>query len=484
MQTLDLKEYGEVKEIKNFIVKVSGLDNCMNSQIVHFGYDTEGMVVGFDEDYASILIIKSKGEIKPGDKVFSRIETFKLPVGDEFIGRVINAICEPQDAKGKIAPQDYYPVFNRATAVLDRSPIEDILETGIKIIDQAIPIGKGQRELIVGDRQTGKTAIAVDAILNQKGKNVICVYCCIGKPISSLMKVLRIFEENAAFDYTIVVSATAASPLGQQYLAPYTACSLGEYFMRKSKDVLVVFDDLSKHAWAWREISLLLKRSPGREAYPGDIFYLQSQFMERACKLSPAQGNGSMTFLPIAEILQGDVTGYIPSNLISMTDGQIYLNTNLFKEGFKPAIDLGLSVSRIGNKVQWPAIRSLSRMLRLEYIKLKELEGLTKLKLGISDEIKSQMHKYNVLRELLKQANNSPVAMETQVIILYALRKGLLDSVEIKQVKVFKEDIYGFVKQFNPRLLEDLLKEKDLTPHIQEGLDGVLAGYFAQNKTE
>jgi len=482
MKTLDLKEYGEVKEIKNFIVKVKGLSNCMNGQIVNFNYDTQGMVVGFDEEDVKVLIIKKKGDIKPGDRVFSRIETFKIPVGEKFLGRIVNALCEPQDGKGKITPDAQLAVFNKATAVLERSPINEVLESGIKIIDSMIPLGKGQRELIVGDRMTGKTSLVTDIILNQKGKKVICIYCCIGKPVSSFVKQLSIFEVKRAFDYLVVVSATSSSSPGQQYLAPYAACALGEYFMFKGRDVLVAFDDLSKHAWAWREISLLLNRSPGREAYPGDVFYLHSQFMERACKLSKEKGAGSMTFLPIADIIQGDVTGYIPSNLISMTDGQVYLNTTLFKEGFKPAIDIGLSVSRIGNKIQWPAIRDLTRMLRLEYVKLKDLERLTKIKLGVSDEIKSQLHKYNIFTELFKQDNNAPVSMEEQVVIFYALRKGFLDPLSLKEVVNFKDEIFTFIQRHDAGLTQDIIKEKELSAHICEGLDKILKDYLAGEK--
>jgi len=481
---LQLKEYGFVKQVHKSIAKIGGLANCMNGQLVYFGdLQTKGIIAGFDENDILVLMLKTAENIKPNDKVYTKLETFGVPVGENFLGRIVNALCEPCDLKKEIQPADYFPIFQQAPGVLERVPIKEVLETGIKMIDMMIPLGKGQRELIIGDRMTGKTTIVLDTIINQKGKGIICIYCCIGKSQSTLAKAIRLLQKTHALDYTIVVAADASAPLGQQYLAPYVACSLGEYFMYKGMDVLVGFDDMTKHAWVYRQLSLLLERSPGRDAYPGDIFYLHSQLIERAGKLSPERGSGSMTFLPIVETLQGDVTGYVPSNLISMTDGQIYLSSTLFSEGFKPAIDLGLSVSRIGNKVQWPAIRELSGMLRLEYLKFKELERLTKIKSGISEEIEEKLKEKDILVELLKQESNRPVSLQEQVVLLYALRQGFLKKCNIQQVREFKNRIRDFINQKDSQLLNKILAEKSLNQEMISNIEKILLDYFQDNSS-
>jgi len=362
--------------------------------------------------------------------------------------------------------------------VLERTPLKESLETGVKILDMMNPVGKGQRQLILGDRVTGKTTIATDTILNQKGKGVICIYCCIGKAEASLNKVMELFRERGVMDYGIVVAATAASTVGQQYLAPYVAASLGEYFMNeKGRDVFVVFDDLTKHAWVYRQMSLLLERSPGRDAYPGDIFYLHSQLVERAGKLRPERGSGSMTFFPIVETVQGDVTGYIPTNIISMTDGQLYVSTPLFTEGFKPAIDIGLSVSRIGSKVQWPAMRKLAGILRLEYIQYKELEKLTRIKAGVSEAVEKRLRKGKVVASILKQDKNAPVPIVEQIIVLFALANGYMDSLHPDQVGAYQAGVMAQIRQNKPELIEALIEKKDLTEEIKEGLDEQLTAY-------
>lgn len=480
LSLIKLKEYGEVVEIKEDIVRVSGFANCMNGQIISFGEQTQGVIVGFDPDYVLALIVKGHESIKPGTPVQADIEAFSVPVGEAFLGRTVSALCEPVDGKGPIEGAKDYPIFGAAPSVLERIPLKKVVESGVKIIDMMIPLGKGQRELIVGDRVTGKTTIAVDTILSQKGKDVVCVYCCIGKAEASLQRIYELFAERDVLGYTILVSATASSSMGQQYLAPYVAASLGEYFMyEQGRDVIVVFDDLTKHAWTYRQISLLLERSPGRDAYPGDIFYLHSQLVERACKLSPDLGDGSMTFLPIVETLQGDVTGYIPSNLISMTDGQIYTSSSLFSEGFKPPIDLGLSVSRIGNKVQWPAMKELSSMLRLEYVSFKELEKLTRLRSAVSEEVERRLRRGRIVTELLKQDRNAPVGMEDQVILLYALSKGFLDEVEPMHVEEHQARMLQHVKETRPTLISELLATKTLSDTMKEGLDEELARFHA-----
>ncbi len=480
INALRLKEYGEVVEIKQDIAHINGLANCINGQAIAVGEaGTRGVVVGFESDYVLALIIQHEGEkAKPGDRVFSTIDSFTIPVGSGFVGRVVSGLAQPKDGRSPIQADAQYPIFGVAPGVLEREPLNEALETGVKIIDMMNPVGKGQRQLILGDRSTGKTAIALDAILNQRGKDVLCIYCCIGKAESALNKVMDLFAERGVMEYTTVVAATASDPVGQQYLAPYVAASIGEYFMNeKGRNVLVVFDDLTKHAWVYRQMSLLLGRSPGRDAYPGDIFYLHSQLVERACRLGAARGSGSMTFLPIVETVQGDVTGYIPTNIISMTDGQLYVSTPLFSEGFKPAIDIGLSVSRIGNKVQWPAMRSLAGILRLEYIQYKELEKLTRIKAGVSEAVEKRLRKGRVVAEILKQPNADPVPIVDQVMVLYALTTGAMDALEPAQVPAWQKGLTAHIRRSRPELVRDLEAQKKLTPELKEALNEQLAAY-------
>ncbi len=468
---LQAKETGRVLEIKQTIAKVAGLSTCLYGQKVNFQNDVSGMVMGFNSHEVSVLLLLGKETIRAGDPAYSLFEIFDVPVGEAFLGRIVNALCEPLDNKGPIPHSVRRPVFGEAVPVLERKPVEQPIETGIKILDTMIPIGRGQRELIIGDRMTGKTTLVTDIMLNQKGKGIVCIYCCIGKSEAALNKVIQILEGSGAMEYSIVVAATASSPPAQQYLAPYVACSLGEFFMNQGQHVLVGFDDFTRHAWVYRQLSLLMERSPGRDAYPGDVFYLHSRMIELAANMGEKRGGGSMTFLPIVETLQGDVTGYIPSNLISMTDGQIYVNTELFREGFKPAIDLGLSVSRIGSKVQWPAIKALSGMLRLEYIQYKELERLTRFKSGALEEIEARLKKGRILKELLKQDRNYPVPMEEQVIILYLYREGKLNSFPNEKIRHLQKLILNFVREEKPELLKEIATQKTLTPEIKEALD-------------
>jgi F-type H+-transporting ATPase subunit alpha len=473
---LKVREYGTVAEIRQDVVHVTGLTNCMNGQLVEIGVSSQGVIVGFDQDYVLALVVKEGAPVKPGDKVVTTLDSFKVPVGEAFIGRRLNAMARPADGRGPVKESAMFPIFGQAPSVLDRVPLAEVLETGTKIIDMLKPIGKGQRMLLIGDRMTGKTTVGVDAIVNQRGKNVICIYCCIGKAEASLAKVMEVFDEKSVWEYGLVVAAMAADPMGQQYLAPYVACSLGEYFMHsKGRDVLVVFDDFTKHAWAYRQISLLLERAPGRDAYPGDIFYIHSQLVERARKLSPMRGGGSMTHLPVVETLQGDVAGYIPSNTISMTDGQVYFSSLLFGEGFKPAIDMGLSVSRIGNRVQWPAMKKLTSMVQLEFVRFKELERLTRIKAGVSKDVEMRLKRGRVLEEVLKQDANAPVAMDDQVLTLYAFQNGLLDGVEPEAVRPTVERFIKEVHASRPDLIADLEKEKRLSDRTREGLNDQIA---------
>ncbi len=480
LDLIKMKENGSVVEVRQDVVHVTGLTNCMNGQLVRIGSDSEGVIVGFDGDYVLVLVVKAGHPIKPGDQVSTPIDDFKVPVGDEFLGRRVNALAQPIDGDGPIRETSMYPIFMKAPSVLERIPLSEVLETGTKIIDMMKPVGRGQRMLILGDRMTGKTTVGIDAILNQRGKGVICIYCCIGKSEASLSRVHESLDQAHAWDYTISVAATASDPMGQQYLAPYVATSLGEYFMyEKGGHVLVVFDDFTKHAWAYRQISLLLERAPGRDAYPGDIFYIHSQLVERAGRLKPDRGSGSMTHLPIVETLQGDLAGYIPSNIVSMTDGQIYFSTNLFGEGFKPAIDVGLSVSRIGSKVQWRAVKKMTGMLQLEFVRYKELEKLTRIKAGMSADVEKRLLRGKVLEEALKQEQNDPVAMEDEVVTLYALQHGFLDDTAPENVRHELQSLISLVHLNCPEVLEELRQGQELSDSIKEGFDEQIARYRA-----
>ncbi|MDP3791104.1 MAG: F0F1 ATP synthase subunit alpha [Candidatus Omnitrophota bacterium] len=478
ISSLDIREVGAVKEVKQGIVKVSGLPSCIFGQLVDFGHGQKGMVMGFNQYEVLVIVLGDDSSINTGDTVTSRSELLTVPVGPGFVGRVVDCLARPIDARGDIKAADNYPVFREALGVMEREPVTAPLETGTKILDMVIPIGKGQRELVIGDRQTGKTSIALDAILNQKGKNVICIYCYIGGSQSALKKTMSLLNEKAASPYTIVLCATASSTPAEQYLAPYVAACLGEYFMFNGQDVLLIFDDLTKHAWAYRQLSLLLERPPGREAYPGDIFYIHSQLMERAGKLKAGLGGGTMTFLPIASTLQGDITGYIQSNLVSMTDGQIYLSSALFYEGFKPAIDLGLSVSRIGSKVQSPAIRNVSGGLRLQYAQYRELQRLTRLRTKLSKEAMDQIRRGETLRELLIQENGKPVSMAEEIVIFYAFKKRILEILKPDVLKNFKREFFKYLCNVEPMLVDKIEKEQTLTDDITTSLDRNIVNYF------
>jgi len=479
----EIREVGKVESVRKFIVIAKSLPSCINGQLVEFEKGMKGIVMGFKEDKVQILVLGSAASIRNGDEIFNRGEPLCLPVGDQFIGRIVNGVCEPTDSNVLIEPDAFYPVFRDAPPVMDRIPVEKTMETGTLCLDAGIPIALGQRQLLIGDRLTGKTTVAVDAILNQKNTGVICIYCCIGKPYVSLMKTLYLLNEKEAMPYTIVVSGVSSASVAEQYLAPYTACMLGEYFMHQGRDVLVVFDDLTKHAWVYRQISLLLERAPGREAYPGDIFYIHSQLVERAGYLKPELKGGSMTFLPIVEILQGDVTGYISTNLISMTDGQVYFNTSLFNKGFRPAIDFGLSVSRIGSKAQWSAMREVSKSLRIDYLQYQELLQMSQIRTsGLSKEAEARLKRGTAMTFILSQDKHHPIPIEKQIMLLYALNKGVLDQLSGDQIKQFKDDFYPFVLASDPELAPAMRSGKVLTPEVKEKLNQKLKEYF-KNQT-
>lgn len=490
IQALDIKEVGRIEELRQGIVKISGLPNCTFGAVIEFddvrlanGQLLKGMIVEFNAQFAFGIVFGDEHKIKVGDKVSSRQELLNVCVGENFLGRVVDALGNPLDAKGKIEAAEIYPVFRQATGVMEREPISQALHTGIKIIDMLIPIGRGQRELIVGDRQIGKTSIGIDTIINQKGKNVICIYCFIGGSSAVFNKIMQTFIQQGCMDYTLAVCASASSSASEQYICPYTAASLGEYFMYKGKDVLIIFDDLTKHSWVYRQMSLLLERAPGREAYPGDIFFLHSQLMERAGRLKKEFGAGSMTFFPLAETLQGDITGYICSNIVSMTDGQIYLSSGLFHEGFKPAIDLELSVSRIGSKVQSQAIRQLSEGLRYEYIQYRALVRLTRLRTKLSPEAAQQLQRGKALYELLIQENTSPLSQAEEIAIFYAFRQKILESISIEQVRLFKNKFFTYLCKHQQDLVERLNDQGELTDENKALLDKTIREFFrSQNK--
>lgn len=480
--SVSIREIGRIKEVRGSIVKIEGLQNCMLGQLITFTDDTRGFVMGFNEDEILILLLGASRGIKAGNEVYAEEASFKMPVGRNFIGRIINALCEPLDGKARIKEDSLAEIFRNSPAVLDRDPVDEMLVTGIRIVDSSIPIGKGQRQLIIGDRMTGKTTIAVDTILNQKGKNVVCIYCCVGRDYTSFEKVVGTFKEKGGLEHMIVVAALANSSIGEQYLAPYTAVTLGEYFMYMGRDVLVVFDDLTKHAWAYRELSLLLERPPGREAYPGDIFYLHAQLMERGAKLSSKKGGGSMTLFPIADTLQGDIAGFIPTNIISMTDGQIYLNSALFAGGFRPAIDVGLSVSRIGSKVQPKALRELTRDLELNFIQYKEMLKTTRLRAGISEELTERLKRGEKIERILMQDRNSPSPIAEQMLLFYALKEGVLDVLSNERCDYFKNNIFDYAKKNFPALALDLNTGEAMTAENKKMLNECVVKFFKQEE--
>ncbi|MFH1678142.1 MAG: F0F1 ATP synthase subunit alpha [Candidatus Omnitrophota bacterium] len=479
----EVKEVGRVKEVKHDIIKVEGLPNCVFGQLVYLPQSgIEGLINGFTENEVLVIPFSSTANINLGEPVEGRASIFKLGVSEGFLGRVVNSMGMPLDGGARIEQDMHLPVFAQGRGVLDRLPIEDIMHTGIKIVDTLISIGRGQRELIIGDRQTGKTSIAVDTIINQKEYGVICIYCWIGGSAGNLLKTIQLFKQKEVSSYTVIVSASASSSLGEQYLAPYIAATIGEYFMLKGRDVLVVFDDLTKHAWCYRQLSLLLGRFPGREAYPGDIFYIHSQLMERGGRLVPELGGGTMTFLPIAETLQGDVTGYIQSNLVSMTDGQIYISADLFQEGFRPAIDIGMSVSRIGSRVQPEALKEVSSGLRLDYLQHKELLRLLRLRTRVADEVKQRLERGYSLVELFMQRPNQPAGIVEEVVLFYAFRKKILEILSPEGRRRFKNEIFSYLEKNNPELVAELGKDMVLTEKVKIGLNQGFARYCQEFK--
>ena len=449
---LEISDFGTVIQVGDGIARVYGLENCMSGELLEFPGNTYGMAMNLEEDNVGVVIMGSDREIKEGDIVKPTGKVAEVPVGDAMMGRVVNALGQPIDGKGPIVSSESRPIEYPAPGVLQRKSVNQPLQTGIKAIDSMIPIGRGQRELIIGDRQTGKTAIAIDTILNQKGEDVICIYVAIGQKKSTVAQLVQNLEDKGAMDYTIVVSATASDVAPLQYIAPYAGCAIGEYFMYQGKDVLIVYDDLSKHAVAYRAMSLLLRRPPGREAYPGDVFYLHSRLLERAAKLSDELGGGSITALPIIETQAGDVSAYIPTNVISITDGQIYLETELFFTGQIPAVNAGISVSRVGGNAQIKAMKKVASSVKLELAQYRELASFSQFGSDVDADTKARLDHGQVLMEILKQPQYQPIPVEKQVMIIYAAVNHVLDDIEVEQVKDFEHKLFEFMDTQYPQV--------------------------------
>lgn len=438
-------ETGTVLTVGDGISRVSGLTNCMSGELLEFQDGSFGMAQNLEENSVSAVLFGSDVGIQEGQTVKRTGRVVSVPVGEALLGRVVNAIGQPIDGAGPIASQEYRAVESPAPGIIDRQPVKEPMQTGIKAIDSMIPIGRGQRELIIGDRQTGKTTIALDTILNQKGKDVICIYVAIGQKRSTVTGLVNTLKEAGAMDYTIVVAATASEPSPLQYLAPYAGCAMGEFFMNRGQHVLIVYDDLSKHAVAYRAISLLIRRPPGREAYPGDVFYLHSRLLERAAKLSAEKGAGSMTALPIIETQAGDVSAYIPTNVISITDGQIFLETELFHSGVMPAVNPGISVSRVGGNAQVKAMKKVAGTLKLIYSQYRELQSFAQFGSDLDADTKARLAQGERIVEVLKQGKSAPVAVEKQVAILYAVVNNLLTQIPVEEIREYEEDLYRFL---------------------------------------
>ena len=472
---LEQSETGVVILVGDGIAKASGLDKCMAGELLEFPNGSYGMAQNLEEDTVSIVILGTDQGIKEGDTVKRTGRVVSVPVGDGLIGRVVNALGEPIDGKGAIAASAYAPIESPAPGIIDREHVNTPLQTGIKAIDSMIPIGRGQRELIIGDRQTGKTTIATDTILNQKGKDVICIYVAIGQKRSTVAQVVDNLTAGGAMDYTIVVSATASELAPMQYNAPYSGCTMGEYFMNQGKDVLVIYDDLSKHAVAYRAISLLIRRPPGREAYPGDVFYLHSRLLERAAHLSPAKGGGSLTALPIIETQAGDVSAYIPTNVISITDGQIFLESELFNAGVMPAVNPGISVSRVGGDAQIKAMKKVSGSLKLLYSQYRELQSFAQFGSDLDADTKSRLALGERIVAVLKQKNNSPVEAAHQVCILYAVTNGYLNKIDLDKIPEFEQRLYEFMDNRHSDVLTAIRTTGRLEKDTEEALKAALS---------
>lgn len=473
-QVIETTSVGTVIKVYDGIALVHGLDDAMAGELLEFPNEVYGMALNLEKDYVGVILFDSSSKIKEGDVVKTTHRILQVPVGEALIGRVVNALGQPLDNQGEIKTDHFRPVEKKASGVMDRQSVKQPLKTGIKIIDALVPIGRGQRELIIGDRQTGKTAIAIDTILNQKNENVICIYVAIGQKESTVANVIETLKANDAMKYSIVVSASASFPAPLLYLAPYTGVTMAEEFMYNGKDVLIIYDDLSKHAVAYRELSLLLKRPPGREAFPGDVFYLHSRLLERAAKLSDKLGGGSITALPIIETQAGDISAYIPTNVISITDGQIFLQTELFYSGIRPAVSAGLSVSRVGGSAQIKAVKKVSGTLRLDLASYKELEAFTQFGSDLDETTKAKLERGKRTVEILKQNLHESVSSEKLALIIYTLTHGYLDDVEMEEILPYEKSFYRYLdtNEEANALIKEIEQTKDLPE--QEKIDKVI----------
>ncbi|MDD5750500.1 MAG: F0F1 ATP synthase subunit alpha [Candidatus Pacebacteria bacterium] len=472
-----VEKVGTIVELGDGVAKITGLSNAMALEMLEFPNKIFGVVLNLEEDLVGAVILGDYTEIKEGDLVKSTGRVLEVPVGDDLIGRVIDPLGRPKDGKGVIKAEKFYPVERIAPRVIEREPVNSPLQTGIKAIDAIIPVGRGQRELIIGDRQTGKTALAIDAIINQKDENVICVYVAIGQKESSIAKTVAKLEEFNAMAHTIVVACSASESASLAYIAPFAGCSMAEYFKDQGRDVLIVYDDLSKHAAAYRQISLLLRRPPGREAFPGDIFYLHSRLLERACKMNKEQGGGSITALPIIETQAGDISAYIPTNVISITDGQIYLESDLFYQGIRPALNVGLSVSRVGSAAQAKAMKKVAGKLRLDLAQFRELAAFMQFASDLDKSTQAQINRGLRLTEILKQQQYCPMAVEHQVAILYAAVNGFLDDIEVNKMKDFENGFHEYLDGQGKNLLKSVKKTKEITEQSETELKDMISDY-------
>ena len=477
---VETSEVGTVIQVADGIARVHGLENAMQGELLEFPGDVYGMVMNLEEDNVGAVLLSANKNISEGDTVKTTGRVVEVPVGDAMLGRVVNALGQPIDDKGPINTTKSRPIERVASGVISRQSVDTPLQTGIKAIDAMVPIGRGQRELIIGDRQTGKTAIAIDTIINQKGQGVKCIYVAIGQKASTVASIVKSLTEYGAMDYTTVVASTASELAPLQYIAPYAGCAIGEEWMENGEDVLVVYDDLSKHATAYRTLSLLLRRPPGREAYPGDVFYLHSRLLERAARLNDSLGGGSLTALPIIETQAGDVSAYIPTNVISITDGQIYLETEMFNAGFRPAINAGLSVSRVGGAAQIGAMKKIASPIRTELAQYRELAAFAQFGSELDDDTKERLAQGERIKEMLKQPQYKPMPVERQVVIIYAATKRYLLDVPVDQILDFEKELFEFVDAQYPEIFTKIREEKKLTDELSQMLDEAITQYKSQ----
>src|SRR5450631_1021624 len=471
---IDVSETGSVISVGDGIARIHGLEKVIAGELIAFPHNVAGIAMNLEEDQVGAVLLGEATEIKEGDEVRRTGRIMSVPVGDGLIGRVVNSLGVPIDGKGPIESTETNPLERLAPGVVDRQPVKQPLQTGIKAIDAMVPIGRGQRELIIGDRQTGKTTVALDTIINQKGGDVICIYVAIGQKRSTVAQVVKALEEHGAMEYTIVVAATASDPAPMQYIAPYAGCAIGEFFRDSSRHALCVYDDLSKHAAAYREISLLLRRPPGREAYPGDVFYLHSRLLERASKLSDELGGGSLTALPFIETQAGDVSAYIPTNVISITDGQIYLQTDLFNSNIRPAIDVGISVSRVGGNAQIKAMRQVAGGLRLSLAQYRALAAFAQMGSELDKASMAQLTRGARMVEILKQGQYSPIPVEKQIAIIFAGTNGVLDDLPVDQIRAFEQELYRFLENAHPAILTTIKEKKTIDDELKAKLNSAL----------